>query len=187
MRKEKMNFGRLMVQALIVIAIHLLFGGLVTGLAYYMTSDPGYVAQVALDAANGTENAQLAIDYALEDGFAMLMGWTVQSFIASSIFAVIFLLGTASLSPQIEEDSRSRMPLWAFLLIALILCIAILWWFGIVDAGIADLLVGTAYVVTGLVGGVLLVIAYYVATATCVKSTMQPSVPLSAIMPSFGK
>ena len=187
MRKESINFGRLVVQSLLAIGIHFVFAAVVVGIAYVMTSDPGYVAQEALDAANGTENAQLAIDYALEDGFALLMNWTAQVFIASIVLAIIFLASTASLSPQIEEDARSRKPLWAFLLIALIVLSMIMWWINVLDSGMAALLVGTAYIVTGLLGGLLLVLAFHFATATCVKPTMQRSVPLSAFLPSFGK
>ena len=187
MRKESINVGRLLVQSLLVIGIHILFAAVVVGIAYFMTSDPGYVAQVALDAANGTENAQLAIEYALEDGFALLMNWTLQAFIFSILLSIVFLASTASLSPQIEEDARSRKPLWAFLLIVLIVVSMLMWWINVLDSGVSGLLVGSAYIVTGLLGGLLMVLAFHIATATCVKPTMQRSVPLSAFLPSFGK
>jgi hypothetical protein len=187
MRKESIKFGRLAVQSLWAIGFHILFAAGVVGVAYFMTSAPGYVAQLVLDAANGTENAQLAIDYALEDGRALLVAWTLQVFGTGALFTFVFLLFTEPLGPQIEEDARSRRPLWAILMIALMAMAILLWLLSVSNAGIADLLVGSAYVVTGLFGGAFLIMAFHISTATCVKATMQRSVPFSAFLPSIGR
>ena len=186
MRKENINVGNLMVQSLGAIAIHLVFAALAIAVLYLVSNDPSYVAGVPVEEANRTGNQDI-LTYALEDGFAILLNWTVLAFAVSAVASLLFIGFTASLSPQIEEDARSRKPLWSGLLIILLVVAAVLWWVYVISAGISDQLVSNSYVLTGALGSLFLILAYYCATAICVKSTMQRSVPFSAVMPSLGK
>lgn len=183
--EQESNFGAFLVRAVFALIIHLVLAALLFGIVVWLTSDTASVHPDVLREVQGQSDSQQSIEFALEDARGALLQWAMWSLATGFAASAIFLFAAQQQLPRIPSEERALSGLWAGLFIVGVIASVVVWWLGVADAGVDALIVSGSYFGCSAAGFFGVVIAYYLATALCVKPTMKPSVPLSAPLPSL--
>jgi magnesium-transporting ATPase (P-type) len=121
----------------------------------------------------------------VENARGTLMMWVFTCFLVSWLSSSLFLAMAERSRPANEREAANKKGLWAGMLVVTLAAIAFTAWLNLIEPGVSIALASGTFMTALLVGGILAVLAYYLATALAVKLVMRPSVPLATAMPSF--
>lgn len=169
---------RIFMALLIHVAIAALAGGLIylTGSGQSAVSD--LVRMTYADRPAMIESVR-------SESVWQVIQWSFFSLAASWLFASVWLILAEGYKPTTPAEGAGRQGAWIGLLGATLSAMAAIGWSMVwrldvaVDLATGMLTIGIAIVVVSVL------LAYHLATAMTVKSTMRPSVPLSGALPSI--
>lgn len=163
-------------------AIHLIFGLLAFGLAFWFTQEFGNASEtLLLELADADDSEAQVLAYLIAAREA-LASWIWPAIGVSWALSVLFLGLTQRTMPSTPAEAASKKGLWTGLMVLMVIIAIIWWWFavGSPDAGYA--LVFSNYALIVLATFLLALLGYFLSTALFVKSTMVPSVPLAPLL-----
>jgi len=121
----------------------------------------------------------------LADARGEIVTWAAIGIAISWIASAIFLAVAERTTAANEREARRLIGLWAGMLIVTVALLAANSWLRLFSAGITGDLAASTFIACVLIGGLAVLIAYWLSTGLVVKRVMRPSVPLAAALPSF--
>lgn len=169
-----MSWGQAAKRVALALVVHALVGGAVVGGVLLLSQDSRILSQSLLTRL--LENPA-ALDQRLADVRGVFMTIGAVAAAASFLCSAVWLVMAESSRPADDRTARSQLGSWALFFVASVgLAVALSFWIVSREA-IGDWLapgVPIARVSIAVAGAAL---AYYAATALCVKQAMRASVP----------
>lgn len=185
MATQPSYFGSLIVRSGKSLLIHALFAAILAGLALWLTGAIEYASEQQRRIYETAPDPALALETVLGDARLNVIGWNVGALCVSWLASTVFVAVAERSLPRNEREGGSRTPAWFGLMVFVVLSTAIAWWRQVDLTGVGAVLVSGSYLALNVAGYVLVVFAFWLASAMTVKMTMRPSVPLSPLVPSF--
>jgi hypothetical protein len=121
------------------------------------------------------------------DSVWQMIRWCIYALAASWIFSGLWLLLAERHMPRTPREGAQKQGLWVMLLIASLVAMAILGWANVFRHNVQSDLAADTLTTGMLVVGLSTFLAYFLATAMSVKTTMRPSVPFAGLLPSLSR
>jgi lipid-A-disaccharide synthase-like uncharacterized protein len=160
--------------------VHLPILLLTLGCIYFATSGQDSLSIAVRERYRGASSQALLT--VLGDARGDLLTWCAAAFAVSWLASSLFLVAAQRTYPANEAEAGSRIGLWSLLLVVTIGFAVGNGWLALVRARL-DLLT-QSFFLAAILGGLGLLLAYYLSTGLMVKRVMRPSVPLAAALPS---
>ena len=167
------------------LAIHLLAAVLIVAVIYLVTNDFEDASTGERRRFADAEDMQASIAIVLATARGLMMRWALFSLSGGFVLSGLFLSVAQRRHPRNPSEGASRLPLWIGLLVVLLVLCFGFWWQQVSLGDVSTLLMPAGYLSALTAGTIGTLLAFYLATALSVVRTMKPSVPLSALLPSF--
>lgn len=166
------------------LSIHLLFAGLLYGIAVFVT---GNFDNANLNVRNQYIDSKDVMRFlaAVQD---KIVGWYFTALGASWLIAALFISFAQRREDRVRSDAEGResMPLWIGLFVLFLAAAGFFFWLQISLGGVAAMLVDGKYLMLTVIGFVGSGLAFWLATGLTVTISLKPAVPLAeTLLPSF--
>lgn len=175
--------GQTLVRIGKVFAIHLVFAGLLYGLALYVMGNFDNASLAIREQYDSNEVMQL-----LGAAKSKMIGWYVAAMAGSWLLASLFvaIAQRRRLIVRAASEARGSMGLWFALFVLALGLTAFFFWRQITLADVAQMLLDGKYLLMVTLGFVVQMLAFWLSSGLAVTVTLKPAVPLAeSILPDF--
>jgi hypothetical protein len=176
--------NKLLVRIFLALLLHVAFLALVIALLMYLGGNE--------DAVSDVVRARLAddptqIDAIRGDAVWQLVQWSIYALGIGWLISGLWLAAAERQKPCTPSEGAGKQALWVVLLFVALGALAVTCWVTVFKRDVEVDLTSSMLTYAMLIVSAATLLAYFVATAICVKSTMRPSVPFSEFLPSLAR
>ncbi|MEY4953654.1 MAG: hypothetical protein RL299_2078 [Pseudomonadota bacterium] len=165
------------------LAVHLVFAGLLYGLALYVMGNFDNASLTMREQYDSNEVLQL-----LGAARSKLIGWYMLALAFSWLLSSLFLAISQRRMAVVRghAEARRSMPLWIVLFVLVIAVTGFVFWRQVSLTDVAQMLLDSKYLLLTTIGFVVPMIAYWLACGLAVTITLKPAVPMAeSLLPEF--